>query len=179
MEMIKLGFGLESIAPLKMDKWVDFEGKEPKTKDEYMKAAVLKAYRTEDGELGIEGRAIKACMRLASSHLGKKMEAKKNRQAIQAGVFITPDVLSLGKTDYDTIASDVVTRKGTGDKVTRVISYRPLIKEWVLEGEMALLAVTSNFAHEALELGGLLYGLLSHRPEFGRFIVTKFEVIEQ
>lgn len=141
--------------------------------------AILKAYRTEDGELGIEARAVKACMRLASSDLGPKMASKKNRQAIQAGVFITPDVLSFGKSDYDAIVSDVVTRKGTGDKVTRVKAYRPLIKEWAIEGEINLLAVTPNFAHEALELGGLRYGLLSHRPEFGRFIVKNFEVVEQ
>jgi len=179
MEIIKALFRLEGIAPLKMDKWVDFEGKEPKTPDEYKKAAILKAYRTEEGELGIEARAIKACMRFASSRLGKKTDSKKNRQAIQAGVFITPDILSMGKKDYDEITSDVVTRKGTGDKVTRVISYRPLIKEWGVEGEIALLAVTPNFAHEALELGGFLYGLLSHRPEFGRFIVKKFEVEKQ
>ena len=178
MEIIKAIFRLKSIAPIKMDKWVDFEGNEPKTTEEYKKAAVLKAYRTEEGDLGIEARAIKACMRLASSHLGKKMEAKKNRQAIQAGVFITPPVLSFGRKDYDTISIDVVTRKGTGDKVTRVKTYRPLTKEWAVEGEMALVGVTPNFAHEALDLGGFLYGLLSHRPEFGRFVVEKFEVME-
>ena len=176
--MSKVTFGGDGIAPLKMDKWVDFEGKEPKTTDEYQKAAKLKVYRTEEGELGIEARAFKASMRLASSELGKKMMAKKNRQSIQAGVFITPEVLSLNKINYDAIIGDVVTRKGTGDKVTRVTTYRPLIKEWSFEGEMSLLGVTPNFAREALELGGLRYGLLGHRPEFGRFIVNKFEVIE-
>jgi len=179
MEIIKAAFRLKGIAPLKMDKWVDFEGKEPKTSDEYKKAAILKAYRTEEGELGIEARAIKACMRYASGELGKKMSGKRNRQSIQAGVFITPIVLSLGKKDYDEITSDLVTRKGSGDKVTRVITYRPLIKDWSVEGKVALLAVTPNFAQEALELGGLRYGLLGHRPEFGRFIVEKFEVEEQ
>lgn len=175
-ETTKIEFGLESIVPLKMDRYHGLP--DPKTPEGYQKQAEEKCYRDEEGNLAIPLAAIKACMRLASSELGKKMEAKKNRQSISAGIFFESEVLSLGKKEHDGIAQDLVTRKGTGDKVTRVITFRPYIKNWSVSGEMYLFGVPAQFAKQALELGGQRYGLLGHRPEYGRFIVTKFEVKE-
>ncbi len=169
----KVEFEIEGVAPLKMDRWHGLP--DPKTPEGYKKQAIGKVYRNEKKESSIPANAIKACMRYASSELGKKMEGKKNRQMIQAGVFITPIMLSMGKKEYDFITEDVVTRKGTGDKVTRVVSYRPLFEKWKCSGTMNLVGVPLGFAKQALELGGLKYGLLGHRPEFGRFIVNKFE----
>ena len=79
------------------------------------------------------------------------------------------------KEDYDEIARDVVSR-GQGVKLTRVAVYRPLVKNWKVSGEMQTYGVPFDFVKEALELAGMRFGLLSHRPEFGRFMVNKFEV---
>jgi hypothetical protein len=166
---------IEGICPLKMDRFV--EENNSKTKEEYKAAAENKCYRTEKGELAIPSNAIKAVIRAASSELGKKMEGKKNRQMIAAGVFPKETMISLGKTKHDGICEDLVTRPGTGDKVTRVITYRPIIKEWEASFELNLIGVEASFVKQALELGGLKYGLLGHRPEFGRFMVTKFKEV--
>lgn len=180
----KIEFEIEGIAPLLMDRYHGLP--DPKTPEGYKKQAEEKCYRNEGGELVIEAKAIKACMRLASSELGKKMEGKKNRQSIRSGIFFEPETFStagnqafsLGKTDHDGIKEDLATR-GVGEKVTRVITYRPMIKEWKIRGTMNIMAMPKGFVKQALELGGVRYGLLGYRPEFGRFIVTKFEEVKE
>ena len=171
--MQRISFEIEGIAPLKMDRYHGLP--DPKTPDGYQKQAEEKCYRDEAGYLAMPSNAIKAVIRYASSDLGKKMEGKKNRQTIQSSVFISPAMLSLGTKKHDGLIADLVTR-GKGDKVTRVISYRPLINKWKVSGTMNVLSVPPNFIKQCLELGGIRYGLLGHRPEFGRFVITKFEV---
>lgn len=159
--------------PLKMDKWIDEQ--QPKNEEGYKKLAEKKVYTDSKGRLIIPAVAVKAVMKYASSEVGKKMEAKKNRQTIMSAVFIEQD-LPLETKDKIEIVRDIVTR-GQGAKVTRVPSYRPLIKSWTAKGKMTLYGVPEDFVKECLELGGLRYGLLSHRPEFGRFVVKKWKVV--
>jgi hypothetical protein len=171
--MTKYKIELEGISNLKMDKWVD--GVQPKNEEGYKKQAEMKVYRDDKGNVCIPSSAVKASMKLASSEIGRKMEAKKNRQTIQSAVFIEPEMLTLGKKNHDGIAEDIVTRKGTGDKVTRVKTFRPLIRKgWKVNFELNAFGVPKEFMQEALELAGLRFGLLSHRPEYGRFQVNKF-----
>lgn len=170
-------FELESISPMKMDKWLD-NVQQPKNEEGYKKLAPLKVYRNVKGEIAIPTAAIKGAMRFASSEVGKKMEAKKNRQTIKSGVFFDEDFLTIGKKDEDvTIVKDVVTR-GQGDKQTRVVAFRPLIKDWKCKGTLTSFGADEEFIKACLELAGIRYGLLSHRPEFGRFIVTKFTKVK-
>lgn len=175
MSILKIKFELESLVPLKMDR---FHGlPDPKTPEGYAKQAEEKCYRDEDGNIAIPSDAIKACMKNASSELGKKMDGKRNRQTIMAGVMFDKLFHSIGRKNHDGIDAKPVTR-GKGDKVTRVITYRPIINKWAISGTMILMDVTESFAKQCLELGGVRYGILSHRPEYGRFIVKKFEVIK-
>jgi hypothetical protein len=171
--MAQYTFEIEGISDMKMDAWID--GVQPKNDEGYKKQAELKVYLDDKGNLAIPASALKASIKLASSEIGKKMEAKKNRQTIQSAVFIEPAMLSLGKKKHDGIVRDIVTRKGTGDKVTRVSTYRPLIKKgWKVTGTINAFGVPKEFIQECLDLAGLRFGLLSHRPEFGRYQVNKF-----
>jgi hypothetical protein len=169
---IIINFTLKSISPLKMDKWVD--GTQPKNEEGYKKQAEEKVYKDDKGNIVIPASAVKACMKYASSEIGKRTDAKRNRQTIQASVFIESD-LSLERKNHDGIVRDIVTR-GQGSKVTRVPSFRPIIKSWSAKGKMHLFGVPDAFVKECLELGGLRFGLLSHRPEFGRFVIERWEI---
>lgn len=170
--MTKFKIEIEGISELKMDNWID--GQQPKNEEGYKKQAELKVYRDEKGFISIPANSIKASMKYASSEIGKKMEAKKNRQTISSAIFIEPAMISLGKKDHDGIVRDIVAR-GQGAKLTRVPTYRPLIKKgWKINFEISAFGVPKEFLQECLELAGLRYGLLSHRPEFGRFQVNKF-----
>lgn len=168
----RIEFEIEGLCPLLMDRY-DTEPSNLKTKEDYEKAAEKKVYSDANG-LVIPGAALKATIREASSELGMKREGKKNRQMIRAGVFI--EDISLGKKTHDGIVSHVVTR-GKGDKVTRVISYRPIIKEWKAKGTISLIGVPADFVKQAIEVAGIKYGLLSFRPEFGRFILKSFKEV--
>ena len=175
--MAKYQFEIEGIRDLKMDAWID--GVQPKNDEGYKKQAELKVYKDEKGNLAIPAMALKATMKLASSEIGKKMEAKKNRQTVQSAIFIEPSMLSLGKKKHDGIVRDIVTRKGQGDKVTRVPTYRPLVKKgWKAQGIINSFGVPKEFIQECMDLAGLRFGLLSHRPEFGAFQVNKFVEIK-
>jgi hypothetical protein len=58
-----------------------------------------------------------------------------------------------------------------------VVSYRPKIDKLKCEGTITIpTGLDANFIKQALELGGLRFGLLSYRPEFGRFILNKWAV---
>jgi hypothetical protein len=174
-ETTKVRYKLKGICPIKFDRYV--EGPQPKNDDGWRKQADKKVYRDKKGFIAIPAVAIKACMRNGASDVGKKMEAKKNRETIRCGVFFEQDMLSVGKKEPDCIAEDIVTR-GKGEKVTRVKTYRPLIEKWEVEGTMTLFGCPHEFANESLFVGGLRKGLLSHRPEFGRFEVVEFELIK-
>lgn len=172
--MKEIEIGIKSICPLMMDRYQP-DLPPARTSQDYLKQAPTKAYRDAKGNLAIPDAALKAAMRLSAGELGKKMESKKNRELIRACVFVEPEMLSLGKKDYDCIDERWVTR-GKGEKVTRVMAYRPLIKEWKLNATISLMdGITPNFIKEVVQRAGIMHGLLSHRPEFGRFELVKFE----
>lgn len=166
---------LESLSPLKMDKWLDEA--QPKSEAGYKKQAELKVYLNGKNDICIPANSIKAAMRLASSEIGKKMEAKKNRQTVSSAIFFEQDMYSIGKKKPDMICEDVVTR-GVGDKVTRVKTFRPLIKEWKIKVKIISYGATKDFVEQSLQLAGIRFGILSHRPEFGRFTLKSFKQIK-
>lgn len=179
--MRKMEFEIKGICPLKMDKWLD--DAQPSSPDGYKKQAEKKTYTDEKGYLCIPASAVKATLKQAASELAdskKRNTGKKMRQTIMAQLFVEPiNLLLLPLTKkHDGLAEDVVVR-GTGDKVTRVKTYRPSIKEWKCKGKLAALGVEPEFLKEALDLAGMKYGLLSHRPEYGRFEVTKFTEVRK
>ena len=169
---------LESLSPLKMDRWLNEA--QPKSEEGYKKQAELKVYTNDKKEICIPASAIKAAMRLASSEIGKKMEAKKNRQTVSSSVFIEQEMYSIGMKKPDMIVEDVVTR-GVGDKITRVKTFRPLIKSWKIKIKIISynpVSATKDFIEQSLELAVIRFGILSHRPEFGRFTVKSFKQIK-
>ena len=119
-------------------------------------------------------------MRLASSEIGKKLDAKKNRQTVSSSIFFDKEMYPIGKKKPDMIVEDVVTR-GLGDKVSRVKTFRPLIKQWKIKVIIVSynpVSATKDFIQQSLELAGIRFGILSHRPEFGRFTVKSFKQLK-
>ena len=174
MKFKKINFEIESLCPLKMDNFVDEE--QPKTDEGYRKQARKKVYANKSGELVIPKQCLKASLRLSANELVGIKKGKNMRQTIRAFLNVADD-LRLGRKKPDSIVKDMVTRKGTGDKVTRVPTYRPFIEKWKAKGQIEYVpegSLTNDFIKQALELAGLKYGVLSHRPEFGRFIIKKF-----
>lgn len=177
--MRKIEFEIKGIAPLLMNNIV--EGKQPSTEKESEQFAPKKAYRDSKGYLAIPAHVIKASIREASADIGKKMESKKRRELVKACLFIEPDMLSLGKKEYDIIDKRPVFREAVRGKKTMIMGFRPLVKEWKASGTIWLVDgfLTNDFVKEAFERAGIMKGVLSYRPEFGRFIVTKFKEVKE
>ncbi len=176
MVTTKIRFAIESMSPLLMDR---NSGINDASDAEAQKNAIQKMYMDSEGYISIPANALKACIRTAGRDIGKKLECKKREQAIRAGFYLTEDMYSLDSMkEPDSIHGEWVTRKGTGNKVTRVMSYRPCIDAWKISCEAVLYELTSEFIKQSLELAGFKYGLLGHRPEYGRFKLSKFEVVE-
>lgn len=176
MNIKKIEVKIESVCPFLMDK---FHGEKStaKTEEDYEREAEHKIYKDGKGNIGIPACMFKACIREASSELGMKREGKKNRQMIRAGVFFENEIIPINKKSYDLMKKDIVTR-GKGDKVTRVSTFRPQFNKWDVSLAMNLVGVQPEFIVQALELGGLKYGIGGYRPEFGRFIVKSWQVLK-
>ena len=171
----RVKLGLKSMVPILFDR---YSGLNDQNDQEAQKNAILKVYRDDQGNVCLPAACLKACIRDASSEIGKKTDSKRRRNGIRAGCFISPDLIPLAK-EYDGIHQEIVTRKGTGNKVTRVVSYRPFLKAWKCEVEVVLYDISPENFRQYVEMAGLKYALCGHRPEWGRFEVTKFQILKE
>jgi hypothetical protein len=170
MEISKVYFKIRGICPVLFDRNT---GEVPGSDEDAKKQAPAKVYLNTKKEVSIPADMLKASMRNACREIGKKMESKKREQSFRAGVFFDSDMFSLGRKDTDGLHAEMVTRKGTGNKVTRVMSYRPMVREWEIKGSALLYGVSVQLFIESIELAGFKFGIGSHRPEFGRFEVLE------
>ena len=92
----------------------------------------------------------KASMRNACREIGKKTESKKREQSFRAVFFRHRYVLSRPEKS-DGLHAEMVARKGVGNKVTRVMSYRPMVSEWEIEGTALLYATRCPLFIESLD----------------------------
>lgn len=148
--------------------------------EERAKEAYEKLHRTEDGECAITAEMIKGCLLGGSSMANLKVGRRALSQFLKATVFIDPPKISLGKKEPDVIDKRWG-RIPPGPRGNAVIIYRPAFKEgW--EAEFTF--VVSDSRREATQIkqafdeGGLLVGIGSGRPDYGRFKITKWEVID-
>ncbi len=172
---VQVRLGLRGMVPILFDR---YSGLQDQNDQEAQKNAAQKVYRDEKGNVCIPAACLKACIRDASSEVGKKTDSKRRRNGIRAGCFILPDMIPVAK-EPDGIHQEIVTRKGTGNKVTRVVSYRPFLKGWKCEVDVTLYDITPENFRQYVEVAGLKYGLCGHRPEWGRFEVVSYKVTKE
>jgi hypothetical protein len=174
MVATKVRVSLKSLSPVCFDR---YSGLNDQNDQEAQKNAIQKVYRNETGEVCIPAACIKASTREASTMIGNVKGGKQRRNAVRAALFIFPDMIPVAK-DVDGIHPEIVTR-GKGDKVTRVVSYRPFLKTWECTFDALLYDLTPENVRQYMQLAGVRYGICGHRPEWGRFEVAAFEVIEK
>jgi len=183
---------IEGICAMKMDRHLfpDEVEKEPKTQEEYKEQAKMKVYRNKKGQLVIKAEALEASLRHSAYYIAPNNKKTRYKDDVYSAVHIEPRELVLtrdnGKKDapikkYDEMAQDYVKREH-GKQTTSVVTYRPLIKEgWKVKFKINYLTLgdlTPKFLEDALTVAGLRFGLLGHRPKFGRFKVNDFGVKE-
>ena len=145
------------------------------TEEVLQKMADKALYRNSQG-LYIPNRNVKKCL-INGSQMGRlKLAGRQNLfPFIEASVFIEPAEIPLGKNKPDNYIQIPMRRKD-GNVIPKRL---PIFLDWGLE--FHLLIYDEDIIEkvsEALTIAGLSVGLGNQRPEYGRFEVTKWEVIK-
>lgn len=137
--------------------------------------AEIAAYRDGDGGLYIPGTCLQRAL-VAGGAYSKGKGRATLQKIVAACVFVTPEYLSLGVTEYKIDARSVVISATKG----RIIRYRPRLDDWEvgfgLEYDERL--VNEKQLRRVVDDTGERVGVLDFRPEkkgsFGRFMVVQW-----
>jgi len=150
-----------------------------RTAESSMKEALTKVYRNGDG-LYLPAQNIKKSL-LNGIKKGNIKEGKASFASIAEAVcFIQPAEIPFGKAEPDFVHEStgrIPPRTGA-----RCVIRRPALREgWELSFIITLIDDRRDpeKIRQGLEEGGALVGLCDWRPEFGRFIVTKWEATKK
>lgn len=136
-------------------------------------------YRTSDGRLGVPGINFTAALQEAGRYEADPRSPRKSlRDLIKAAVVpldtVAPFIPDTKAWDYEDKRRAPVQRQG----ITRV---RPAMKEgWAIAFTVLVTLphyITPELLAKLSTSAGLLAGLCDHRPTYGRFTVTGFEVL--
>ena len=135
-------------------------------------------YRCPDGTLGVPGYIVRGALVAAAKFAQDPRSPRKSAMDLfKAGVFVATDIASLGIQvwEFEDRRRVMVQRQG----VTRV---RPGVKAgWRLNFEIRVILpeyISESLLHEVLDRAGKLCGICDGRPEFGRFRLERFQLME-
>jgi len=144
-------------------------------------------YMTKDGEIyqpasHIEGALVKAATSFKIQGKGRKTY----KDLFRATVFVQPEQILHGmyaSEELDTDADKPLYLDMRPVKIgtARIVRIRPAFKAgWELEFQIEVLddSIAPELVNDILTLAGRTVGIGDYRPKFGRFMVTKFEVVE-
>ena len=172
---MKIKVKVKGIAPLLMNRFSVSEEKKTRAKKVYdpKEESKRKEYRTESGKLFLPNTHFKASMVKAATDF--KMTGKKSyKEYVKAGIFIEPQEIILDQQEYVIFECPVVIQRA------RVMSWRPMFKEWSCSFEMEVAdeMLNSETLKEILITAGKYKGVGDYRPEYGRFTVEEFKKIK-
>lgn len=129
-------------------------------------------------ELGIPGEYVRMSILLAAKYKQDPRSPRKSAMDLfKAGLVTLTDVASLGISEWD-----YVDRRRVTIQRNAITRSRPAVKEgWEATMQFQILIpeyISQDLLHEVASSAGRLVGVGDFRPTFGRFQVTKFEVLQ-
>lgn len=130
-------------------------------------------YKNTKGEVILPCDWIKAAMVKAGSNIPFK-KRKTCKDIFKASIFIEPAEIPF-PFSWEIDIRPVVVNRG------RILRARPRFDKWEAEFSIVNMnpEVTEEMIKEALRYAGELVGIGDGRPQFGRFTVESFKVIEK
>ena len=189
MKIQKIDVGLEGIADIMFDKFID-HSKEVRPPDQ-------KLYLSKDNVVVFPALNINAFLfNQKGNSCATKFEGKKRSDYISVGqthVAISPQLIPFkndkGKdiifTDFNDgifyiVTAAPTTRGPGGALIKQEAKARPVLRiPWFLEFQITLIEntlINENKLHNWFEAGGILIALGTYRPTYGRFSVKKWKV---
>ena len=179
-----VSFTLEGTSPLLFHAWnnesVEEKGKAKKgskiNKTDDVQSYI---YRDEKGFIALPSEYVRmSVVNAARYHQDPRSPRKSAIDLFKAGVAWLEELASLGSKDWDYLDKRRVTVQRSG--ITR---SRPAFRKgWKAEFTFQVLTpeyIEPTFLHEILSQAGRLVGVGDFRPTYGRFQVTRFEVLRQ
>lgn len=135
-------------------------------------------YRNKAGEIVIPGTYLKsACVESARFAQDPRSPRKSARDLFRAGIRVAGEA-SLGKKTWDYLDARRV--RVNNAAITRM---RPAFAEgWILDFTIEVLLpeyIGFDLLNEVVVRAGRTIGLADFRPDFGTFMVSKFEMLQQ
>ncbi len=174
---------IEGTAPILFHRWncesVEGKSKAPKgSKEKKTDDVESYVYRNADGELCIPGEYLRGAIVGASKFQQDPRSPRKSAADLfKATVVSLTELASLGTKDWD-----YMDKRRVCIQRNAITRSRPAMSEgW--KGTFTLLVnlpeyVNPQLLNSTIQAAGKLIGLGDFRPSFGRFVVTKFEVLE-
>lgn len=182
---MKVKVEITGLTPLLMHRFNEdvFNGK---IKDKGLmpeESAELYAYRREDGELYVPGKALYACIVNGGKYhkLGKNKITTNKSTLIPVGIILLTKECLIGTKEY-TIDSQSAVNNALGG--ARIMVHRPCFNEWSIEFILSIDTVefSEKLVQDIIKDAGKRCGLLSFRPErkgvYGQFEITKWEEVK-
>lgn len=179
--MYKIKVALKGDTQLIINQFVEGQKAGKKSVKEYNIEAMAKLHRDEKGQCCITEEMIKSCVLNGIGMKGIKNGRKSLGQYWKAVAHTYPKNIPINKGVKEPDGIDA--RPGRippGPRGSMVMLYRPFFKEgWTLDFTVEILddTITEDLIKQSFEAAGLLSGLGAGRPDYGRFSVTKWEVV--
>lgn len=178
--MFKIKCTIEGVAPIRFNRITSLAGGMGKpTEEQEREEAKKRVYRNDDG-LYLPAANLKRAVRQGALRAGLKMGRTSLEPYVNAAVFVEPSELAFGKDEPDFMFPAYV-RIPPGKRGALVYKIRPgLNPGWQLHPLFTVIDdhITEDKLKAAVETTGLFIGLADGRPEYGRFIITDWEVAE-
>jgi hypothetical protein len=134
-------------------------------------------YRDESGDLCIPSEYFRmSCIHAAKYKQDPRSPRKSAMDLFKAGLVCLTDLNTVGKRDWDFVDRRRVMIQRNG--ITR---HRPALNQgWKVKLVFQVLTpeyISKELLNEVVQSAGRLVGVGDFRPTFGRFQVTKFEVL--
>lgn len=176
--MYKIFSTIEGIAPILFNRIVTLKGGRGKpTREQEEQAAKERVYRNTNG-LYLPAVNLKRALRLGAVRATLKIGRASFEPFVRATVFIEPSELEFGKNEPDFFLPAYV-RIPPGTRGALVYKVRPgLNAGWQVAPVFHVFddRMEEEKLRIALETAGMLVGLCDWRPEYGRFVIKKWEV---
>ena len=181
--MLRITGAIEGVAPILFGRWVtSLEGAQPTTTEDRIAEAEQKVYRDDDGlyfpawnlKRALVDGCIRADLRETDAGFGKR--ARGLATTLMATVFVERDPR------FDRAEADFmheVPGRRPPKKGGAVLVRRPGLNQgWGLAFALTVTdaRVQPEAIRSALDATGLLVGIGSWRPEYGRFVVRDWQV---
>lgn len=183
--MYSINVELTGVAPLRFNRYTGEKstgGSAAHTDEAERKDSINRCYWLDDEKkvgLYVPAEAVKKCLMNGSSLANLKEGRKSLAQYLKATVFVNPIKIPLNTKTFDTM--ELITVRippRTGSRVNKY--FCQLNPGWRLSFELGVFDErrSPDQIKLALKESGVLCGLLDARPEYGRFDISKWEVIK-